>query len=45
MQNGPQKDVLFVDGLKIGMTTKLLSATGVSIIHWIFMPTLCILGA
>lgn len=32
MQNGPQKDVLFVDGLKIGIITKLLSVAGVSII-------------
>ncbi|KAH7522876.1 hypothetical protein JRO89_XSUnG0090500 [Xanthoceras sorbifolium] len=31
MQNGQQKDVLSVDGLKIGTATKLLSATGSSI--------------
>lgn len=32
MQNGRQKDVLFVDGLKIMKITKLLSVTGISII-------------
>jgi len=32
MQNGRQKDVLFVDGSKIGRITKLSSVTGVSII-------------
>lgn len=29
MQSGQQRDVLFVDGLKIGTTTRLLSATGI----------------
>lgn len=32
VQNGRQKDVLFVDGLKIGKITNLSSVTGVSII-------------
>lgn len=40
MQNGQQKDVLFVDGWKIGMITKLLSATGISIIYRIFIASL-----
>lgn len=31
MQGGLQNDVLYVDGLKIGTTTKLLYATGLSI--------------
>ena len=29
MQSGRQRDVLFVDGLKIGTTIRLLSATGI----------------
>lgn len=32
VQSGLQKDAPFVDGLKIGMTTKLSSATGGSIV-------------
>jgi hypothetical protein len=41
MQNGQLKGVLFVDGWKIGMITKLLYATGISIIYRIFIASLC----
>ena len=33
MQSGQQNDVLYVDGLRIGTITKLLFATGVTILH------------
>ena len=44
MQNGQRKDVLSVDGLKIGMIIKLLFATGASFVYWICVPTLLCFG-